>query len=198
MPSAGLPEGEFDSFARFCFCFLILKSRVFSAIFCASLAGVRIEEMSRGRFQVLLVLLRLTHAAAASSRRHHGHSGHHLKNVTVITGEDPEREKAYFNLMYTYHYSLYLTHFHGDKGYRETLRVALTGAILLAVDSSIAIGKTSQTCQDFIRLIERALGEQLDWSLDDLGFEPSEVEDLRNGVLRPQLYNRLRALADKP
>ena len=116
----------------------------------------------------------------------------------MITGEDPEREKAYFNLMYTYHYSLYLTHFHGDKGYRETLRVALTGAILLAVDSSIAIGKTSQTCQDFIRLIERALGEQLDWSLDDLGFEPSEVEDLRNGVLRPQLYNRLRALADKP
>ena len=39
--------------------------------------------MSRGRFQVLLALLRLTHAAAASSRRHHGHSGHHLKNVTV-------------------------------------------------------------------------------------------------------------------
>ena len=39
--------------------------------------------MSRGRFQVLLALLRLTHATAAPSRRHHGHSGHHLKNVTV-------------------------------------------------------------------------------------------------------------------
>ena len=73
----------------------------------------------------------------------------------------------------------------------------LTGAILLAVDSSVALGKTSKTCQDFIGLIDRALGEQLDWSLDDLGFEPSEVEDLRNGVIRPELYNRLRALADK-
>ena len=30
--------------------------------------------MSRGRFQVLLALLRLAHAAAAPSRRHHGHS----------------------------------------------------------------------------------------------------------------------------
>ena len=49
----------------------------------ASLAGVRVEQMSRGRFQVLLALLRLTHAAAAPSHRHHGHSGHHLKNVTV-------------------------------------------------------------------------------------------------------------------
>ena len=39
--------------------------------------------MSRGRFQVLLTLLRLSHAAAAPSHRHHGHSGHHLKNVTV-------------------------------------------------------------------------------------------------------------------
>ena len=39
--------------------------------------------MGRGRFQVLLALLRLAHAAAAPSRRHHGHSGHHLKNVTV-------------------------------------------------------------------------------------------------------------------
>ena len=39
--------------------------------------------MGRGRFQVLLALLRLSHAAAAPSRRHHGHSGHHLKNVTV-------------------------------------------------------------------------------------------------------------------
>ena len=39
--------------------------------------------MSRGRFQVLLALLRLAHAAAAPSRRHHGHSRHHLKNVTV-------------------------------------------------------------------------------------------------------------------
>ena len=33
--------------------------------------------MSRGRFQVLLALLRLAHPAAAPSRRHHGHSGHH-------------------------------------------------------------------------------------------------------------------------
>ena len=39
--------------------------------------------MSRGRFQILLTLLRLSHAAAAPSHRHHGHSGHHLKNVTV-------------------------------------------------------------------------------------------------------------------
>ena len=39
--------------------------------------------MSRGRFQVLLALLRLTHAAAAPNHRHHGHSGPHLKNVTV-------------------------------------------------------------------------------------------------------------------
>jgi hypothetical protein len=39
--------------------------------------------MGRGRFQVLLALLRLSHAAAAPSHRHHGHSGHHLKNVTV-------------------------------------------------------------------------------------------------------------------
>ena len=65
------------------------------------------------------------------------------------------------------------------------------------VESSIALGKTSKTCQDFIGLVHRALGEQLDWSLDDLGFEPSEVEDLRNGVIRDKLYNRLRALADK-
>ena len=115
----------------------------------------------------------------------------------MITGEDPERDEAAFNLMYTYHYSLYFTHFYGDKGYRKTLRVALTGAILLAVDSSIALGKTSKTCQDFIGLVHRALGEQLDWSLDDLGFEPSEVEDLRNGFISPELHKRLRALADK-
>ena len=30
--------------------------------------------MGRGRFQALLALLRLAHAAAAPSRRHHGHS----------------------------------------------------------------------------------------------------------------------------
>ena len=69
--------------------------------------------------------------------------------------------------------------------------------VAIAVESSIVLGKTSETCQDFIRLIDRALGEQLDWSLDDLGFEPSEVEDLRNGVMKAELYNRLRALADK-
>ena len=39
--------------------------------------------MSRGRFQVLLALLRLAHAAAAPSRRHHHSGHHHLKNVTV-------------------------------------------------------------------------------------------------------------------
>ena len=67
----------------------------------------------------------------------------------MITGEDPEREEAAFKLMYQHHYSLYLTHFYGDKGYRETLRVALTGAIVLAVDSSFVLGETSETCQDF-------------------------------------------------
>jgi hypothetical protein len=49
------------------------------------LADERVEQMSRGRFQVLLALLRLTHAAAAPSRRHHGHSGHHGKKQPKVT-----------------------------------------------------------------------------------------------------------------
>ena len=84
MTSAGLPESKFDSSrALFFVCFQFVIHGFSRLIFLGALAGVRGEQMGRGRLQVLLALLLLTHAAAAPSRRHHGHSGHHLKNVTV-------------------------------------------------------------------------------------------------------------------
>ena len=71
----------------------------------------------------------------------------------------------------------------------------MVGLILLLGDASRALGQTHKTTRRVHATLTRALSEQLDWSLDDLGFETSEVEDLRNGRITPELQMRLHAWA---
>ena len=90
-----------------------------------------------------------------------------------------------------YFRSLWLLHFYGHEGYRETLRCALYGLILLVRDSSRNLGDTHPISQQIKLTLRKVVEEQLEWTLDDLGFGPYVILQLRDGLLSPALITRM-------
>ena len=89
----------------------------------------------------------------------------------VRTGQQTD-----YRIWETYFRSHWMMHFYGEKDYRSQLRDAVQG--LLTILPAI-LTQTKDFEKAFLVVIEslrRALTEQLDWSLEDLGSSDSKLE----------------------
>ena len=96
--------------------------------------------------------------------------------LQILVDEQPEVKQMPIQFLITYFRTNWMMHFYGEKDYRDKLRIAVKGFLLIFR----LVTEDALKQREVIVALHRALSHQLDWSLDDLelDFIDRQVVDL--------------------